>query len=436
MSIFESNGIFDDDRVLHHDSYTPNELLARETQKQEFVSALKSVYRGSPPKNIVLRGKNGTGKTSLTKSILETLTEDCAKKGINVTTIYINCSDSNNDKSSYDITQEITNALREIQDPSNYKRIEGGFSQGELYEKMFDELESAGDVTIIILDELDGLGDEEILYKISRATTNGDLSMDTDVGLIGITNNPSCIENLSPTVKDSFCEEFIEFSTYKATELESILYARKDDAFVDGVLNEAVIPLCSAIIARDSGSARQALKLLEKSGELADDENADNVTDEHVRAANTQLHKDKVKYALKDLTTQEQLALLAVAIKSIDPSKSSSKVPTSDLFETYESIAKRHGHSALSYNRFSDRLKALEQQSLISLTPTRKSGNQNTFDLEVNPSHLIEVFDEIVSDRMNEEPCELRKTVEKIMKRARHAGEVSPRELTLETCSF
>jgi cell division control protein 6 len=434
MSIFETNGIFDNDRVLNHDSYQPDEFPARETQKDKLVNALKPVYRGSPPKNIVLRGKNGTGKTSLVKSLSDTLIQDCSDKGIDVTTVYVNCSSSNNDKSSYATAREITNILRERRNDPNLKQLNTGYSQTEMFDLLFDELEEFGGTTIIILDELDGLGDEELLYRLPRATTNGDLPPEIDVGLIGITNDPKWINGISPTVKDSLCNEFIEFGPYNSEELKAILYAREDEAFEEGVLGEAVVPYCAAVVAKNSGSARKALELLRKAGEIAEENNANKVTDDHVDRAHAQLGKDSVKKSLKGLTEQEKLALLTVATKSIDPLDSGTKeVSTSDLHDEYKSIAKRHERSMLSYNRFSDRLKSLEQQGFVSSKLLQDDGRKRVYELEVKAEFLIEAFDEFVSERMNEG---LRATVKEIIKKALRAGLVSRADLELEEFSY
>ncbi|GAA5061620.1 hypothetical protein GCM10025751_48120 [Haladaptatus pallidirubidus] len=74
---------------------------------------------------------------------------------------------------------------------------------------------------------------------------------------------------LNARVKDSLCDEEIHFPPYDANQLRNILKQRAEKAFRDGILDGDTIPLCSAFSAEESGSARQALKLLYKAGDLA-----------------------------------------------------------------------------------------------------------------------------------------------------------------------
>ena len=59
------------------------------------------------------------------------------------------------------------------------------------------------------------------------------------------------------------------FSPYTAPELEEILHRRADGALYDDATGPGVISSCAATAAQDTGSARQALHLLYKAGEVA-----------------------------------------------------------------------------------------------------------------------------------------------------------------------
>jgi hypothetical protein len=79
------------------------------------------------------------------------------------------------------------------------------------------------------------------------------------------------------------------FPPYDAPQLCDILKQRADIAFNEGILDEGVIPLCAALAAQEHGDARRALDLLRVSGELADRENAEKVTERHVKMAQEKL---------------------------------------------------------------------------------------------------------------------------------------------------
>ena len=73
-----------------------------------------------------------------------------------------------------------------------------------------------------------------------------------------------------------------------------------------------MIPLCAAFAGQESGSARQALKLLFTAGDLARSWDCEKVGEKHVREAEPLVRDSKVKDELRSLPTQSHLTLYAV----------------------------------------------------------------------------------------------------------------------------
>src|SRR5699024_11045264 len=147
---------------------------------------------------------------------------------------------------------------------------------------------------IIVIDEIDAIGsNDELLYELPRARKNGHIE-EQWVSVIGISNNLQFRDNLSPKVKDSLYDSEIEFAPYNADQLTTILERRAERAFVEGALDGDVIPLCSAFAAQDEGSARQAIRLLYKAGELALNRDEETIFEQHVREARDILERKRI----------------------------------------------------------------------------------------------------------------------------------------------
>jgi len=76
---------------------------------------------------------------------------------------------------------------------------------------------------LIILDEVDHIGDDSLLYKLSRARSNGDIS-EAKLGVIGISNDLDFRTQLSSKVQSSRCEKEVAFS--RDTHNNDNLHAR------------------------------------------------------------------------------------------------------------------------------------------------------------------------------------------------------------------
>ncbi|MDB2276722.1 hypothetical protein PM022_19805, partial [Halorubrum ezzemoulense] len=124
--------------------------------------------------------------------------------------------------------------------------------QQRVFDILYEELDQIGGTVLLVLDEIDHLGgDDEILYEIPRARSNGYIS-EAKPGVIGISNDFGFRDDLSPKVKDTLCEEEIHFSPYNAPELRAILEERVAGAMYDDAVDDAVIALCAAIAAQDT----------------------------------------------------------------------------------------------------------------------------------------------------------------------------------------
>ena len=299
----------DDSLYTNRDSlsedYTPETIVGRDNEISKYHAALQPVINGEQPSHIFLYGKTGVGKTAVTRYLLQQLERDADEYDIDLSVAFLNCEGMN---SSYQVAVNLVNRLR----PTSDHIANTGYPQHEVYEFLWNELDEIGGTTILVLDEVDNIGDDDsILYQIPRARSNGNIA-EAKVGIIGISNDLAFRDNLSAKVRSSLCEKSISFPPYDAGELRAVLRQRADTAFHDGALADDVIPLCAAYGAQDAGDARKALDLLREAGDLARSDGANEITTDHVKQARDALEREELLDGIADLADHEQLVLYAL----------------------------------------------------------------------------------------------------------------------------
>ena len=305
MGLFERDTDIYRDRDALREDYQPDELVGRDEELGTYRAALQPVINGEQPNNVFLYGKTGVGKTAATRYLLSHLQADAAQyDDIDLTVVTLNCDGLT---SSYQIATRLVNEFRD----EGSQISTTGYPRASVYEMLWDELDACGGTVLVVLDEVDHVQDDSILYQLPRARANDNLS-EAKIGIIGISNDFSFREDLSPKVRSSLCEQEIHFPAYDASDLQMILEQRVAVAFHDDVLEPGVIPLCAAYGAKDAGDARQSIDLLMKAGDLARDEETDEVSAEHVRRGRRALERGRIKEGIMGLTEHGHLVLYAV----------------------------------------------------------------------------------------------------------------------------
>lgn len=260
-----------------------------------------------------------------------------------------------------------------------------------MFDVLYEELESIGGTILLVFDETDHIGsDDEILYELPRARSNGYLeSVKPDV--IGISNDFGFRDELSPKVKDTLCEEEIHFPPYQAPELEAILQRRVDGALYDNATAAGVISLCAALSAQDTGSARQALNLLYKAGELARAAGESTIAESHVHEARDALEQSQIEHGMRELTRHGHLALVAtldLALQDATPAR------VRDIYPRYRTIAEHSDADPLVRRRMHDHLADLAMLGILdrwARNEGRAGGQYYEYEFKVDLTTVCEV---------------------------------------------
>lgn len=306
--------------VLEED-YTPQQILCRDDVLQQYTSVFKPIYKGRPPQNAFLYGDTGVGKTAATKYLRENLERDIERKNdqlsedeqITLNVVWINCENfttGDHKTSSYQVAVGIVNRLR---DKGN--RITGtGYAPQDVYDIMYEELDNLTGTVLVILDEVDKIGnDDTLLYELPRSRDIGYVE-NVRVGVIGISNDYTFRKNLSPKVKDSLCETEIKFPAYNAQELLDILSARAELALYDDAYDYETISLCAALAYQEaSGSARRAIRLLRRSAEIAEEDGSGKIKESHIRQGDKDLEYGNIVESIVDQDDEKLYILKALA---------------------------------------------------------------------------------------------------------------------------
>jgi len=371
------------------ESYQPDQIEERDEEIEEYMDALQPVVDGWEPNNIFLYGNTGVGKTAVTDYLLDRLQDDVADyDDVDLSVISVNCKTLN---SSYQVAVELVNKLR----PAGGEISSTGYPQQTVFKKLYEELEAIGGTILIVLDEVDSIGDrDELLYELPRARANNNLDS-TKVGVIGISNDFKFRDQLDPRVQDTLCERELQFPPYDAPELENILESRAEIAIAEGAVEQGVLNFCAALAARDSGSARQALDLLRLAGEIAENREADLVERDHVEAARSRLEQERVEEGMRELTTHGRLALLAVISKA---AKDETPSRTREIYEEYTALCDSSGTDSLAQRSVHNHLSDLRMLGILSAYENRSGsrGNYYSYELDVPFTSAIEAMSDVL----------------------------------------
>ncbi len=371
--------IFQNKKVLQS-SYIPGEISHRDEQINYVAQVLAPALKNDKPSNLFIYGKTGTGKTLVSRYIAEQMENLAKTKGLPLRLFYLNCKLKKIADTEYRLIAELARLFGRAVPPT-------GLPTDEVYNIFFDALNKEKKTVIIILDEIDQLvnkAGDEIIYNLTRI--NSELK-DSQLSLIGISNDLMFANNLDPRVKSSLSEEELVFPPYNAMQIQDILKRRTNLAFKENIIQPGVIQKCAAYAAREHGDARRALELLRVAGELAERKNQETVTIENIDEAEDKIERDRIIDMVRTHPKQFQATLYPILLLAREKN---TDIYTGDIYDLYKEICDKIGLRPLTQRRISDIIAELDMLGIINAKVVSKGRFGRTREINLSLSKNVE----------------------------------------------
>jgi archaeal cell division control protein 6 len=338
-----------------HYSYKPPIILHRESELEQVTQSLLPILKQSRPSNLLVYGKPGTGKTLVVRRVIDKIQERVEKSDFPIKLIYTN---SKEETTLYGLLVSLGRqlGLEEDELPNT------GLAISEVFKRLLNKIRSGKLNAIFVIDEIDYLAQlvaktgKDILYQLTRA--NERLEEGGSLTLVGISNDLTFKEKLDPRVISSLGEEEVVFTNYDVEQIKKILQERINESFIENSVDIPALNLIAALAGGEHGDARRAIDLLRVAGELAERQQSDKVTIEHVREASQKIEENKEEKSLKSFPLHEKLVLIAI-MKANGSS-------TGEIYSSYKNLCKVVGKDELTQRRITQMLSEIELSGLIS----------------------------------------------------------------------
>ena len=390
---FDRNSIFKDKSVLQTNHH-PENIPHREEQIKQVASILAPILRGERTSNLFLYGKTGTGKTLSIQYVRNELLKRAKKDAdFKLRIEYLNCKLKKISDTEYRILAELIKKFGESVPDT-------GLPTQTVYSKFIDIIDSEKQLIVLILDEIDQTVknlSNNFLYNLTRL--NSELSQ-TQISLVGISNDLTFLDALDPRVRSSLSEEEIVFPPYNALQLQDILSKRSGLAFKDGVIDKAIIAKCAAFAAREHGDARRALDLLRVAGELSERDGSDKVLLKHIDESNNKIEKDKILDVIRSEPKQFQYVLYSII--NLSEQRKDEPIFTGEVYNYYEELCKKNHSEVLTQRRVSDIVQEFDMLGIINVKVISKGrgGRMREIKLAIT-QNILEKAKVIIQDSLD-----------------------------------
>tara|TARA_Y100000310_G_C20623538_1_gene784623 strand:+ start:208 stop:1407 length:1200 start_codon:yes stop_codon:yes gene_type:complete len=392
--IFDSvsdRSLFKNKQILQS-NHSPEDVPHREKQIEHIASILAPSLLGEKTSNLFIYGKTGTGKTLSMHHVSNELTKRV--KDSNILRIeYLNCKLKKIADTEYRILAELIKKLGGSVPAT-------GLPTDQVYLRFLQILEESKEkLLILVLDEIDQAVkkiSDNFLYNLTRL--NSELN-NTQIIVVGISNDLRFLDSLDPRVRSSLSEEELVFPPYNAIQLQEILKKRSKESFKSGVVNEGVIAKCAAFAAREHGDARRALDLLRVAGEIAEREASSKIKIKHIDSANDKIERDKILDIIETEPKQFQLVLYSIFQLS---KNTKSPIFTGDIYTYYQNLCKKAKVDVLTQRRISDILAEFDMLGLINARVISKGRQGRTREIRLAiPENILERGEEILLESLS-----------------------------------
>jgi cell division control protein 6 len=374
-------------------NYTPENIPHRDKQIEQIASILAPVLKLERVSNLFIYGETGTGKTLSVLYVKNELISRSKKLNIELNIEYVNCKLKTTADTEYRILTELI------------KRFGGdvpltGLSSDILYNKFIELLEKKKQLFILILDEIDQTAKKtsgDFLYRLTRL--NSEL-INSQIALIGISNNLTFLDNIDARAKSSLGEEELVFPPYNALQLKDILENRAKEAFKENVIDEGVIEKCAALAAIEHGDARRALDLLRIAGELAEREGKAKVEVSDIDKANDKMERDKILDVIEAAPKQFKLVLLSIMnLTDYNLNKEEKQaIFTGDIYQKYKELCLLFKIDHLTQRRVGDIIADFDMLGIINAITISKGRHGRMREIKLLiPKHLLNNIKNIIN---------------------------------------
>jgi cell division control protein 6 len=230
----------------------PDELVHRDNELQAVADSIKPLITRRTPDNLFVYGPSGCGKTTCVRYIMKQLGEHSNS----VLPVYVNCWENPTQMAVYN------KIIEEMRLPLPRR----GLATDEIFNRISQYVKNYNKPILLVLDEMDGLRHDKLLYVVSRAN-----EQQLMFGIVGITNNKELLSKLDSRVRSSLRFSDLEFKQYSEEQLASILKVRSERALAPGSYDGRLLTKIARSV--EGSSARVAIERLWKSAKHAEKAN-------------------------------------------------------------------------------------------------------------------------------------------------------------------